>query len=106
VIIYRELTGNVDTLAATLGVLAYYRQIAEAAKRQALQTFSETARGITVVATNALRVDINILAVQYVIHVDVPSMLRDYSQESRHTGRDRQDSKAVIITPQIAQRRG
>ena len=78
-IIYRELTGDVDALAATLGVLAYYGQMAEAVKRRALQAFREAAGGTTIVATNALGVGINILAVRCVIHVNILGMLRDYS---------------------------
>jgi superfamily II DNA helicase RecQ len=79
VIVYRELTGNMDTLVAILGVLAYHGQMAEAAKRRALQAFSKAAGGVTVVTTNALGVGINIPAVQCMIHVDISSMLQDYS---------------------------
>jgi superfamily II DNA helicase RecQ len=38
--------------------------------------------GVTIMATNALGIGINIPNMHSVIHVEVPAMLWDYSQES------------------------
>ncbi|PCG88128.1 Hypothetical protein PENO1_112010 [Penicillium occitanis (nom. inval.)] len=103
-----------DTLAARLGCLAYHGQIAVAMKDQALQAFTrkpkdaveDMARDRTIMATNALGMGINIPTVRCVIHVEVPQILRDYSQESGRAGRDGQASKAIIIAPSTFQARG
>lgn len=65
-------------------------------RERVLSAFTQATTGVTITATNALGMGINIRSV---IHVEVPDMLRDYYQEIGRSRRDGQPSEAVIIAP-------
>jgi superfamily II DNA helicase RecQ len=103
IIVYSGSTMRVERLAEQLGCDAYHGQMPHQMRERALGGFTQATVGVTIVATNALSMGINIPNVRSVIHAEVPVMLRDYSQESGRAGRDGQASEAIIIAPQTYQ---
>lgn len=74
-IIYYKLTRNINILAIILKILIYYRQIIKIVKQQILQIFNKAAKKLIVIVINTLKIDINILIIQYIIYIDIPSIL-------------------------------
>jgi superfamily II DNA helicase RecQ len=96
IIIYCGTIVRAQSISRRLNCPAYYNQAGNAKqKREILEEWMEHGRAIA--ATNALGVGLDVPDVREVIHVTSPRRIRDFAQESGRAGRDKQESRSVII---------
>ncbi|KAL2807692.1 hypothetical protein BJX63DRAFT_436795 [Aspergillus granulosus] len=87
---------QVEAISQELECKAYHSKVLDCTG--IIQQFQKGQTRV-IAATSALGMGINIPNIQCVIHIGRPRTLLDYRQESRHAGRDRLASEAVIIHP-------
>jgi superfamily II DNA helicase RecQ len=94
IVIYGNSVAKVKTLAEKFSCDAYYHNAV--GKASILADFMASKQQV-IVATSALGIEVDILNIQYIIHVDWPRTILDYAQESGRAGRDGVRSEAIII---------
>ncbi|KAF4985574.1 hypothetical protein FGRMN_11159 [Fusarium graminum] len=104
-IIYYQTKKATEALAEALGCNTYYSDIGtEDKKARHLRDwisgrYREGAykNGRVIISTNALGLGIDIPDIRVIIHLEIPHTIRDYGQQSGHTGRDRLPSEALVL---------
>ncbi|PCD24312.1 hypothetical protein FGRA07_11291 [Fusarium graminearum] len=99
VIIYCQTKALVAELADMLGCSSYTAESGTEEEKMAILERWLTAADspITIVATAALGRGFDYPHVRLVIHVDAPSLLTDFSQESGRAGRDGEVAESIIL---------
>lgn len=97
IIIYCRMREEVGELAALLGCPSYTSKSGDEEEKAAIISTWLADRGQpAIVATSALGVGFDYPFIRWVVHVDAPEKLTDFSQESGRAGRD--GAKASSIT--------
>ncbi|PQE05104.1 hypothetical protein CJF31_00006102 [Rutstroemia sp. NJR-2017a BVV2] len=95
IIIYNSSIITIQEVSRILRYHIYYHDVGEAAIKDKIR---KTNRQV-VVATNAFGLGIDRPDIRVVVHIGPIYQMRNYSQESRRTGRDGQRSEAIIMMP-------
>ncbi|KAK3338657.1 P-loop containing nucleoside triphosphate hydrolase protein, partial [Lasiosphaeria hispida] len=96
IILYCQRVDHTEEVAQLLGYSAYHGKVAKAKeKSQIIRQWLD--HGGPIMATNTLGTGIDIPNIQTTIHVRLPRSLRNFVQESGHTGQDGHTSHSVII---------
>lgn len=97
IIVYCRRVAQARRLGQVLACPAYYRTVGdERQKREIWQQWRQR-RSQVMTATNAFGLGIDAAQIRVVIHVGLPSTMRDYAQESGRAGRDGVASEAIIM---------
>lgn len=99
--IYGHSVQKVKQLARKLACNAYHH---DAVGKASMLTDFMAGKQRVIVATSALGMGVDIPNIQCIIHIDWPWTMLDYAQESGRAGRDRLQSKAIIIRQEREQR--
>ncbi|KAL1974287.1 hypothetical protein VTN31DRAFT_5847 [Thermomyces dupontii] len=99
IIVFTNDARRAEVLAKILGCHSFNDAMSKPRKDQVLEDFTQAGGGAIIVATPDLAVCLKVAAVRCVIHLDIPTSLHHYVQESARAGRDGQPSEAVIIAP-------
>ena len=97
IIVYCDTVAKTVRLAKLLDCVYYHRQVGSRGEKAELVRQLTEGRQQVFTATNALGLGVDAPTIQVVIHVGTVRKLRDYAQESRQAGQDRQKSKAIIV---------
>ena len=105
-IVYCLRIDRAREVAEQIGCTVYYSAV-DTAEGKNGRVEAWRREGGVIVITNALGVGLDIPDVRGIIHTGLPYKLQDYIQESGRAGRDKQESKAVIIygSRQVGRRR-
>lgn len=103
-IVYAFKTETVDTLAGLLrtnGVPAvgYHGKMAAANRKKALEKF-ESGKAPIAVASVAFGMGINVAALRWIVHINIPKSLEAFYQESGRAGRDGKRSDSILYFAQ------
>lgn len=97
IVVYCSKIQDGQRYAKSLGCQLFHREMGtEAEKREVVRQLT-TGQQDVFVATNALGLGIDAPTIRVVIHMGVRRSMRDFVQESRRAGRDRQWSESIIM---------
>jgi len=103
IVVYSGSVEQTVAIREALGCPIYHRNVDDrAGKARQMKELIE-GRHRVISATNALGLGVDIPDIRVVIHAGQPQKLRDYAQESGRAGRDRENSKAIIVCGQVEQ---
>lgn len=97
IILYCKSVKQCQHIGQLLGCPTFFREVGSFDEKHAILTKLIKQQVRVIAATNALGLGIDVPSIRTVIHLGIPSSIRDYAQESGRAGRDNQRSQAIIV---------